>query len=201
MESRLEVPQARATPEPEQVQPAPPAPQLPASPKAATTPAPLPGGLAAGGALAPVPLPQAKSSAGYEPPPAAPELPPPPPTRTAAAGPGKSGAKPPPRGGTPVAEIKFGADSTSLTDNDRRTLETVLPIYRQNPGKVRIVGYAGAGGEAVEQLNSYRAALDRAQAVAAALTQAGIPSDRIQVEAAPQGENSGGSRAEVLLEH
>ena len=199
MESSLEVPQARATPEPEQIQPAPPPPQLP-PPSVATAPTPLAGGLAAGGALAPKPLPQAKSSAGYEPPPAVPELPPPvPPTRTAAAGPGK--VKPPAPVGTPVAEIKFGSDSTTLTDKDRQTLETVLPVYEQNPGKVRIVGYAGAGSGAVEQLDSYRAALDRAQAVASALTKAGIPSDKIQVEAAPQGDNSGESRAEVLLEH
>lgn len=201
MESSLEVPQARATPEPEQMQPAPPTPQLPPTPKLATTPTPIQGGLAAGGALAPMPLPQAKSSAGYEPPPAAPDVPPATPTRTAAADPGKGGAKPPARGGTPVAEIKFGTDSTTLTDHDRQTLETVLPVYQQNPGKVRVIGYAGAGSGAVEQLDSYRAALDRAQAVASALTKAGIPADKIQVEAAPQGENSGESRAEVLLEH
>ena len=200
MESSLEVPQARATPEPEQIQPAPPSPQLPPTPKVATAPTPLAGGLSAGGALALMPLPQAKSSAGYEPPPAAPELPSAvPPAGTAAASPGK--AKPPTPVGTAVAEIKFGADSTTLTDTDRQTLETVLPVYQQNPGKLRIVGYAGAGSGAVEQLDSYRTALDRAQAVAAALTKAGIPSDKIQVEAAPQGNNSGESRAEVLLEH
>jgi outer membrane protein OmpA-like peptidoglycan-associated protein len=201
MESNLEVPQARATPAPEQIQPAPPPPQLPPTPKVAVTPTPMPGGLAAGGALAPMPLPEARSSAGYEPPPASPEVPPVPPARAAAAGPEKGGAKPPARVGTPVAEIQFGTDSTTLTDKDRQTLETVLPAYQQNPGKVRIVGYAGAGSGAVEQLNSYRTALDRAQAVASALTKAGIPSDKIQVEAAPQGENAGESRAEVLLEH
>jgi outer membrane protein OmpA-like peptidoglycan-associated protein len=201
MESNLEVPQARATPAPEQIQPAPPPPQLPPTPKVAVTPTPMPSGLAAGGALAPMPLPEARSSAGYEPPPASPEVPPVPPARAAAAGPEKGGAKPPARVGTPVAEIQFGTDSTTLTDKDRQTLETVLPAYQQNPGKVRIVGYAGAGSGAVEQLNSYRTALDRAQAVASALTKAGIPSDKIQVEAAPQGENAGESRAEVLLEH
>jgi outer membrane protein OmpA-like peptidoglycan-associated protein len=200
MESSLEVPQARATPTPEHIQPAPPPPQLPPTPKVAVTPTPMPGGLAAGGALAPMPLPEARSSAGYEPPPASPELPPLP-ARAAAAGPEKGGAKPPARVGTPVAEIQFGTNSTTLTDKDRQTLETVLPAYQQNPGKVRIVGYAGAGSGAVEQLNSYRTALDRAQAVASALTKAGIPSDKIQVEAAPQGENAGESRAEVLLEH
>ena len=201
MESNLEVPQARATPAPEHIQPAPPPPQLPPTPKVAVTPTPMPSGLAAGGALAPMPLPEARSSAGYEPPPASPEVPPVPPARAAAAGPEKGGAKPPARVGTPVAEIQFGTDSTTLTDKDRQTLETVLPAYQQNPGKVRIVGYAGAGSGAVEQLNSYRTALDRAQAVASALTKAGIPSDKIQVEAAPQGENAGESRAEVLLEH
>jgi outer membrane protein OmpA-like peptidoglycan-associated protein len=124
-----------------------------------------------------------------------------PPSRSAAAGSAKSGPKPTAPVGTPVAEIKFGADSTSLSDNDRQTLATVVPLYQQNPGKVRIVGYAGAGSGAVEQLSSYRSALDRAQAVAAALTQAGIPSDKIQVEAAPASANSGESRAEILLEH
>jgi len=102
-----------------------------------------------------------------------------------AAGEAKASPKSPVPVSTPVTEIKFGGDSTSLTDKDKQTLETVLPIYQQNPGKVRIVGYAGGGGGAVEQLNSYRTALDRAQAVAAA----------------PGGANSGENRAEVLLEH
>ena len=76
-----------------------------------------------------------------------------------------------------------------------------MPLYQEHPGKVRIVGYAGAGGGAADQLNSFRAALDRAQAVAAALTKAGIPADKIAVEAAPSGVDSVENRAEVLLEH
>jgi outer membrane protein OmpA-like peptidoglycan-associated protein len=196
LESSLEMPQARATPQPEEIQPAPPPPQLPPTPRVAST---LPSGLSPGGVLArTLPPPEASGSAGFQPPPSPPELPP---SRSAAAGSAKAGPKPPPPVGTPVAEIKFGVDSTSLTDKDRQTLETVVPLYQQNPGKVRIVGYAGAVSGAVEQLNSYRSALDRAQAVAAALTQAGIPSDKIQVEAAPAGANSGESRAEILLEH
>jgi outer membrane protein OmpA-like peptidoglycan-associated protein len=201
MESSLEVPRARATPQPEQIQPAPPAPQLPPTPRVASAATPLPGGLAAGGALAPPQLPEAKSSAGFEPPPATPELAPVPPARSADADAGKGGTKPTAPIDRPIAEIKFGTDSTSLTDSGRQTLESVVPLYRQHPGKVRVVGYAGAGNGAVEQLNSYRTALDRAQAVAAALSKAGIPSDKIQVEAAPTGTNSGESRAEVLLEH
>ena len=195
------MPQARATPEPEQVQPAPPPPQLPPPPKVATTAPALPSGLAAGGVLAPArPVPQSEA-AGFQPPPPVPELPPPPPARSAAAGETKAGANPSAPAGTPVAEIKFNGDATSLTDKDRQTLETILPLYQKNPGRVRIVGYAGGNTGAAEQLNSYRTALDRAQAVAAALKQAGIPSDKIQAEAAPGGADSAGNRAEILLEH
>ena len=107
----------------------------------------------------------------------------------------------PPPAGAPVAEIKFAADSTSLSQDDRQTIEKVAMLYQQNPGKVRIVGYAGAGGGAAEQLNSFRAALDRAQAVAAALTVAGIPSGKIAVEAAPSDASAIVGRAEVMLEH
>ncbi|MBO0739620.1 MAG: OmpA family protein, partial [Alphaproteobacteria bacterium] len=113
----------------------------------------------------------------------------------------KTVAKPSVPAVTPVAAVKFGGDSTSLTDNDRKALDAVLPLYQHNPGKVRIVGYAGGGAGAVEKLNSYRTALDRAQAVAAALTQEGIPSDKIQAEAAPAGANQGEGRAEILFEH
>ncbi|MBV8776627.1 MAG: OmpA family protein [Alphaproteobacteria bacterium] len=148
-------------------------------------------------------MPEATGSAAFQPAPPPPQLPPLlPPARSAAADPGKTSQRPPASTAVaPVAEIRFAGDSTTLTEGDRQTLQTVLPLYRQNPGKVRIVGYAGAGGGAVEQLNSFHTALDRAQAVAAALTQAGIPSDRIQAEAAPAAADSGAARAEVLLEN
>ena len=101
----------------------------------------------------------------------------------------------------PVAQIDFAGDSTTLTDADRQSLGKIVPLYRRNPGKVRVVGYTGVGASADQQLNGFQAALDRAQAVAAALAKAGIPSDKILVEAAPAGADSGQSRAEVLFEH
>jgi outer membrane protein OmpA-like peptidoglycan-associated protein len=191
MESSLEVPQVRSTPNPEQVQSAPPPPYPTPAPTAANA-APAQPHLQS--PPAPAPMPAAIASAAFQPPPPPPQLPP-------LASTGKSPKPPPPAAGTPIAEIKFAANSTSLSDDDRQTLEKVVPLYQQNPGKLRIVGYAGPGSGAAEQLNSFRAALDRAQAVAAALTQAGIPSDKIAVEAAPSGSDSVESRAEVLLEH
>jgi outer membrane protein OmpA-like peptidoglycan-associated protein len=139
-------------------------------------------------------MPAAIGSTAYQAPPPPPVLAPLAPTNAS-----PKPALPPP--GAPVAEIKFAADSTSLNQDDRQTIEKVAMLYQQNPGKVRIVGYAGAGGGAAEQLNSFRTALDRAQAVAAALTEAGIPSGKIAVEAAPSDASAIVSRAEVMLEH
>jgi outer membrane protein OmpA-like peptidoglycan-associated protein len=192
METSLEVPNVRSVPNPEQVQSSPPPPYPVPAPTAANAPPakphlPTP--------PAPAPMPEAIGSTAYQPAPLLPVLGP-------LATSGKSSQKPPATtAGTPIVEVKFAADSTTLSDEDRQTLEKVVPLYQQNPGKLRVVGYAGASGGAAEQLNSFRAALDRAQAVAAALTTAGIPSDKIAVEAAPSRADPVEGRAEVLLEH
>jgi outer membrane protein OmpA-like peptidoglycan-associated protein len=191
MESSLEVPKVRSVPHPEQVQSSPPPLYPMPTPTAANAPVATPH---LPSPPAPAPMPEAIGSAAYQPPP-------PPAVLAPLASSGKSGQKSAAAAtGTPVAEINFAADATSLSDEDRQTLGKVVPLYQEHPGKVRIVGYAGAGGGAAEQLNSFRAALDRAQAVAAALTKAGIPADKIAVEAAPSGVGSVENRAEVLLE-
>ena len=192
METSLEVPKVRSVPNPEQVQSSPPPPYPVPAPTAANAPPatphlPTP--------PAPAPMPEAIGSTAYQPAP-------PPPVLGPLTTSGKSSPKQPAAtAGTPIVEVKFAANSTTLSDEDRQSLEKVVPLYQQNPGKLRVVGYAGASGGAAEQLNSFRAALDRAQAVAAALTTAGIPSDKIAVEAAPSGADPVEGRAEVLLEH
>jgi outer membrane protein OmpA-like peptidoglycan-associated protein len=202
MESSLQSPQIASLPEPAQSQPPPPPPPLLRMPAASagagkTAAAHLPA------PSAPAPMPAAIASAEFQPPPPPPVIPPAAATRTAAAtGPGKSGKQPPAAPvDMPVAQINFAADSTTLSDADRQSLGKIVPLYRRDPGKVRVIGYTGVGNSAGQQLNSFQAALDRAQAVAAALAKAGIPRDKILVEAAPVGEDSGQSRAEVLLEH
>jgi outer membrane protein OmpA-like peptidoglycan-associated protein len=192
MESSLEMPKVRSTPNPEQVQAAPPPPYPIPAPTAANTPPATPR-LQSPPAAAP--LPSALDSTAYQ-------APPPPPVLAPLPSSGKGGAKAPaPVAATSVAEIRFAEDSTNLNEADRQTIGKIVPLYQQNPGKIRVIGYASAGSGAAEQLNSFRAALDRAQAVAAALTQAGVPADKIAVEAAPSGSNSTDNRAEVMLEH
>jgi outer membrane protein OmpA-like peptidoglycan-associated protein len=200
MESSLQSPQISSLPNPQQNEPAPPPPRelrLPAVSAGSGSP-PGPAHLPPPPAAAP--LPAAIASARFEPPPAPPVLPPATPTRTAAAtAPGKVAAARPVD--TPIAEIDFAASSTTLSDAARQDLGKVAPLYRRNPGKVRVVGYAGVGSSAVQQLNGFQAALDRAHAVAAALAKAGIPADKILVEAAPAETDSGPGRAEILFEH
>ncbi len=200
MESSLQSPQISSLPNPEQSEPAPPPPRelrMPAGPTAAAAP-PAPAHLAA--PPAPAPLPAAIASAQFEPPPPPPVLPPATPTRTAAAtAPGKVPAARPVD--TPIAEIDFDASSTTLSDAARQELGKIAPLYRRDPGKVRVVGYAGVGSSAVQQLNGFQVALDRAHAVAAALAKAGVPADKILVEAAPAETDSGQGRAEILFEH
>jgi outer membrane protein OmpA-like peptidoglycan-associated protein len=201
MESSLQSPRIASVPQPEAFQPAPPPPRaltMPAAPagqNAAPAAARLPG------PPAPAPLPPELGSAKFQPAPPPPNLPAPAPTRTAAATGGGKAEKPaPPAAFTQVADITFAADSTTLSDADRHTLGKVVPRYQGKPGTVRVVGYAGIASSAAQQLSSYRTALDRAHAVAAALARAGIPSDKIEVEAAPAGSDSGQGRAEVLLQ-
>jgi hypothetical protein len=64
---------------------------------------------------------------------------------------------------------------------------------------VRIGGHGGAGGDSpAQQLAGVRIALDRATAVAGALTQAGVPSDQILLETAPA-DGGAANQAEIFL--
>ena len=181
MESSLVSPEIRALPEPEQFQPAPPPPHLAAAPAPRLPPA------------APPQLSAAPAAPPYQPPP------PPPPMAMLA--PAKTVIEPPaPAISTPIGEIGFAAGTTGFSDSARQTIDEVAARYKRNPAKLRIVGYAAAGGGAAEELNGYRAALDHAQAVAGALTKAGVPVGKITVEAAPASADHRG-RVEIRLEH
>jgi outer membrane protein OmpA-like peptidoglycan-associated protein len=154
--------------------------------------------------------------------PEAPRAPPPPPSlaRGGSAAPAPPSASAPPSApasqlaartpasepvGAPVAQVTFPDNSARLTPSDRRIVGEVVPLQRQNGGALRIVGYAaaGRGAGAAQQLAHFRMALDRANAVASALTQAGIAPDQILVETAPPTGETGvaANRAEIFLEN
>jgi outer membrane protein OmpA-like peptidoglycan-associated protein len=126
------------------------------------------------------------------------------PVQTAMAMPSAATPRRPGKVSKQVAEIEFVKDETRLTTEDSQRLPSVLRLYQENGGTVRVVGYGrrGYGPDAAQQeLQSYSKAIDRANAVAQALTKLGVPPSSIVVQAAPVGDGLGEDRAEVLLEY
>src|SRR5579883_2485219 len=176
-ESPLVSPSVRSVPQPETPRPPPPAPDLAAG-------GPLAMAAAAADASPPAPPPKAEQLAARSP------APPPSPAQGPA--------------GAPVAQVTFTGNSTRLTEADQRILGEVVPLQQQSGPPVRVVGHAAKGrsDSAAAQLASFRTALDRANAVAAALRRAGIAANQILVEAAPPGEGGAAAdRAEIFLEN
>ena len=68
---------------------------------------------------------------------------------------------------------------------DRAEIDRVAALYRERPGTVRVLAFAAAPTGGGDPLASYHAALGRAQQIAKALADAGIPANKIQTEAAP----------------
>jgi outer membrane protein OmpA-like peptidoglycan-associated protein len=101
-----------------------------------------------------------------------------------------------------VAEVAFAEDSAMLGALERDRLRQIVPQHAG--GVFRIVGHSPPprGPDALAHLASFNIALDRANAVASALTEAGVPAAQIRVEAAPPAREAGpaGRRATVYVE-
>ncbi len=172
LDSSLQMPQIRSVPEPEAMRPPPPPPALPSVPRPVAVADPLPAAAAA--AAMPQPAPPEPVLAPVAPPPAAAK-----PDSQSSTGPKR------PPAATTVATLQIPGAAGEPGGQDRAQIARVAALYRDNPGTVRVVAYAAAASGGGDPLDSYRAALDRAQAVAKALAEAGIPASRIQTEAAP----------------
>lgn len=169
--SNLEVPELRSLPEPEAARPAPP-----------------PAGVAPA-ARVPVavgPPPAALASVMPAAPPPVPDLAPPPPPTT-----GKQATTRAP-GLMTVARLAGAGGG-----RDQAEIAKVAALYKEQPGRVRVVGYAAAPAAGGDPLASYQAALDRAQTVAKGLAAAGIPASKIQTEATPAAATGGALRVEI----
>jgi hypothetical protein len=162
----------------------------------APRPAPPPGHVAAIPQPAPSALPPAVEQSGSPqptPPPAA--LPPPQlPPQVAALPPPKLPPVP-----VTVAALDIAVGTTTLPDAQRPKLADVVAQYKDKPRTVRIVSYSAPATGGAEQLNSFRSALDRAQLVAKALADGGIPANKIQTQAAPPSDTAPPGRVEVQL--
>lgn len=175
-ESSLQMPEIASVPQPEATRPP------PAPPRLGAAPAVGPNDMSAAKAAIEMPA---------QPPPV-PVMAPSPPVLPVASEPRQRAE------GASVAAFDL-AEPPRLAPDQRARLDQLAAAYRDKPGTVKIVAYAAPAPAGPEQLSSYRAALDRAQYVASALAAAGVPSNKIQTEAAPAGAAAAPGRVEVRL--
>jgi hypothetical protein len=167
-DSPLQMPQVRSRPEPETARPALPPPRL------ATIPAPPPSP-----ELPPAAAASATPQVAPAPPVLAPVAPPP------------AAARPEPR--RPPVPMTVA----TLEQLDRGQIAQVAALYKEQPGTVRVVAHAAPPAPGGDPLAAYHAALERGQAVAKALAEAGIPANRIQTEASPAVAGGAAGRIEI----
>jgi hypothetical protein len=98
---------------------------------------------------------------------------------------------------TTVARLDGPGAAGEPNRQDRAQIERVTALYKDKPGTVRVVAYAAAPAAGGDPLDSYHAALERAQAVAKALAQSGIPAGKIQTAATPAAGAAGAGRVEI----
>lgn len=183
-ESTLANPTIRSTPQGQVPPPSPPPPEV-----ARTSPPPAP----------------AIASTAPSAPPAAPHLTPPPGVR--AGGQPALATRTPAKAQNPVSvsvgDVAFAQGSSDLAETQRSALAEIAGLYKQTGGDIRIVGHSepGHGNDAIRQrIAGLDLALDRANAVAQALTKMGVPASNIRVEAAPASTQEQ-PRAEVFMEY
>jgi hypothetical protein len=181
-ESSLQMPQLSAVPEPERPRPPLPPPRLPGPP-------PLVG-------ASPVPPPETVVAGTPAPPPPVPVI-----ADVLPPNPGKPLARRP-IAPTLVASLDLSGTPPRIDGDARAQIQRVAALYNEQPRPVRVVAYAAAakpGAPGGEPLAGYHAALERAQAVAAALRAAGIPADKVQAEASPTDGTAPPDRIEIQL--
>jgi outer membrane protein OmpA-like peptidoglycan-associated protein len=116
----------------------------------------------------------------------------------------------------PAEVIYFAGDGTSLPASARNQVREVVSAFRATggAGSIKVVGHASSrtGNMPVERHLEviFQKSQARANAVAQALIRAGVPADRVQIEAVgdsqpiyyesmPKGED-GNRRAEIFLQ-
>jgi hypothetical protein len=85
----------------------------------------------------------------------------------------------------------------TLDDSERADIARVAGLYKAKPGTVAVIAYAAAPAPGGDPLAAYHAALDRAQQVATALAEAGIPAGKIQAQATPVASGGAPGRVDI----
>ncbi|HXP73735.1 MAG TPA: OmpA family protein [Stellaceae bacterium] len=106
--------------------------------------------------------------------------------------------------GVTLGSVVFSGTSARLSPEILAQVREVAALRQQNGGgTLRVTGYSEPQGEQdtmAPQLASFNLALDRARAVAAALTQNGIPARAVEIGATPAPPGQSGGVVEISLE-
>ena len=114
------------------------------------------------------------------------------------------GAALPSGAGVMLGIVLFEGTSARLSAESLAQVREVAAVRQRNGGgTIRVTGYSVPQGEQdtmAPQLASFNLALDRARAVAAALTQNGVPARAVEIGAAPPPPGQAGGAVEISLE-
>ena len=114
-----------------------------------------------------------------------------------------------------VGTVNFAHGSSAITAAEREMIRNIAAAAQQSNAYIRVIGHASARTAEMElsshELVNFQESMDRAQSVADALVGAGVPRDRVLVEAMsasqplfyesmPSGE-AGNRRAEILFQY
>ena len=114
-----------------------------------------------------------------------------------------------------VATINFKSGSSNLNNSDKRIIDEVVKLYSKNGGVIRVTGHASSRTQNLDRfkhkLANFNISMKRANVVASALIQKGIPPGNLYVgamsdnepvfyEVMPNGEY-GNQRAEIYMDY
>ena len=113
-----------------------------------------------------------------------------------------------------MATILFDNGSASLSPRDHKIVRSVVQLYRQKGGRVRVIGHASSRTRTMDPVRhkmvNFKLSADRAQVVRDALVRAGLKRQEIGIqgvsdsqplyyEVMPSGE-AGNRRAEIYID-
>jgi outer membrane protein OmpA-like peptidoglycan-associated protein len=103
-----------------------------------------------------------------------------------------------------LGTVTFAGNSAKLSPEVLAQVREAAALRQRNGGgTIRVTGYSVQQGEQdtmAPQLASFNLALDRARAVAAALTQNGVPLRSVEIGASPPPPGQPGGAVEMSLE-
>jgi outer membrane protein OmpA-like peptidoglycan-associated protein len=103
-----------------------------------------------------------------------------------------------------IGVVRFTGNSSRLGPDELQQIKQAAQLRQQNGGIIRVTAYSmptNARDQATADLDGFGLAMDRARAVAVALTNAGVPARSVEIGAMPTPLGETGDVASLVLEY